>query len=332
MLLSIIIVSYNTKDLTQQSIEYAWKDAQRSQLLKDRTEILVIDNNSTDGSAEALKKVFGKEKHISILSSKKNLGFAAGNNAGIEKAQGEYIFLLNSDTMVQKGALETLVQTYKQHPVDEADAVLFSEKSYVDRVGIVAATLLNTDGTLQPQGGSLPSLVSIATHMFFLDDLPLIGSLFPSTQHTGFRQTEKLRYHTDNPKLIPRGWVGGTAVLIRRQVIEEIGNLDDSLFMYGEDVEFCLRAQNHHWDVVINPLAKVIHIGSASGSSSTALTKEFEAYVYIWSKHKPLWQMPLLKTLLWLGALLRVLVFTITRQPKRAEVYKKMVKSGFNTQ
>ncbi len=335
MTLTIIVVSYNTKDLTLQTIETAWKEAQSSSSLAKKTEIIIVDNDSKDGTVKAIRETF-KSKNIKVIANKHNKGFASANNQGIKVAKGKYIILLNSDTITQKGGLSTLVETIERYPIDESTANLASERGKIDRLGILAPTLLNPDGTLQPQGGDLPRISSLFNHMSFLDDLPIIGKFLPSTQHTGFRQSEQLRYHTNDTRLIKRGWVGGTAMMIRKEVIAEIGPLDDGIFMYGEDTEYCMRAAHHHWDVAIDPQAKITHFGQASSSSANAIKGEFKSYLYNWSKHKPLWQIPVVKGILKMGIILRVAVYyTIKPDQKKtsnlSRVTCRAIKFGLKT-
>lgn len=329
MTLTIIIVSYNTKKLTLQTIDTAWRNAQESKTLQRKTEIIVVDNNSQDGTVKAIKDRY-KSKNIKVIANKDNKGFAAANNQGIKIAKGKYVVLLNSDTIVQKGGLSTMVETFERYPIQERTANLSSEQGRIDRLGILAATLLNPDGTLQPQGGNLPTLLTLFSHMTLLDDLPIIGKLLPSNQHTGFRQSEKLRYHTNDTRLIKRGWVAGTVMMMRREVFDEIGLLDDNIFMYGEDIEFCIRAHKHHWDIAIDPQAKITHFGSASSTSANAVKGEFKSYTYIWSKHKPLWQIPLVKLLLKIGIALRVGIFTLTGDKERQQIYRNLLTEGIN--
>jgi GT2 family glycosyltransferase len=319
MLLSIIIVSYNTKSLTLQTIESALKDINQSKLLKNQTEIIVVDNNSTDDSVATLKK----QPEIKLIANSDNRGFAQANNQGIKIAHGKYVLLLNSDTIVQSGALENLVNTLEKNPPDETSANLSFNDRITDRLGILAASLLNPDGSPQPQGGSLPTLLTLANHMLMLDDLPIIGKLLASTQETG-RRFQPKRQHN----LIKKDWVGGTAVMIRQAVIQEIGDLDENIFMYGEDVEFCLRAKDHHWDIAELANAKIVHIGSASSTSSNAIKGELNSYLYIWSKHYPTWQLPLVKLLIRTGCYLRTLVFgTMKHDSARAKIYQEFLKT-----
>jgi len=162
--------------------------------------------------------------------------------------------------------------------------------------------------------------------MTLLDDLPFIGQWLPTTQKTGFSQRSSLRYKLEDSRVIQRDWVSAAALMVRREVFSEVGLLDENIFMYGEDMELCLRAKNHHWDVAIDPRAIVTHLGSASSSSTKAIEGEFAGYLYIWSKHKPLWQLPLVKVILKLGAFIRVILFgTIFRDQSRADAYKKIL-------
>ncbi len=323
MLLSVIIVSYNTSELTQQALQSVIDSVKNSSSLKDQTEIIIVDNRSTDGSVEVfrqLKKTASTK--IILIENDHNLGFSSANNQGIEQAQGAYILLLNSDTIVQPRALEELVDTFGKLPVQGSTAELATHQGEIDRLGILAATLLNPDETLQPQGGAFPTLISLASQMLMLDDLPVVGKWLPTTQYTG----RAIRQHQGQTKLVQQDWVGGTAMMIRREVIDEIGMLDKSIFMYGEDVEFCLRARQHHWDIAIDPKSKIIHFGSASSTSANAVQGELKGYLYIWSKHKSLWQLPIVRALIRLGCLCRWVVFgTIKRDQVRASVYKRLL-------
>lgn len=323
MILSIIVVSYNTRDITLQTLKSAIADLKQAALL-DQSEFFVVDNNSKDGSVAAVKTYLQQAKVAhTVIANQDNKGFGAANNQGIKKSAGKYIILLNSDTITQPGAFKILINTFENNPIDNLTAHLSSsDRQKSDRLGIIAPMLLNTDLTLQAQGGNFPSLLSLAAHLLFLDDLPIIGSLLPSTQHTG-RNTKMNKADT---KLTPIDWLGGTAMMIRKEVIDEIGLFDEAIFMYGEDIEYCLRAKNHHWDVAIQPKAKIIHLANASAGSENALTGELKGYIYLWSKFKPLWQRPLVKLLLWIGVLLRLVLFmTLAYNPRKAGIYSKIL-------
>ncbi|MFH2118345.1 MAG: glycosyltransferase family 2 protein [Candidatus Paceibacterota bacterium] len=324
LLLSIISVSYNTKEITLQTLKSAVADLKTSKLL-DKTEFFIVDNNSQDGSVEAVRKYFQKNKiKNTVIANKDNKGFASANNQAIKKSRGQFVILLNSDTITQPGAFKALIETFQDTPIDETTAHLssFADKK-TDRLGIIAPMLLNTDRTLQAQGGNFPTLFSLAVQMLFLDDLPFIGSFLPSTQHTG----RNVKMKKDETRLTSIDWLGGTAMMIRRQVIEEIGLLDDNIFMYGEDIEYCLRAKRHHWDIAIQPKAKIIHLANASAGSENALTGEIKGYVYLWSKFKPFWQRPFAKLILGLGVFLRMILFsTLAFNSRKAGIYARILK------
>ena len=324
MILSLITVSYNTKELTLQTLETAIKEINASKILKDQTEIFVVDNDSKDDSPKACEKLLKKLKfpHYKVFANHENLGFARANNQATEIAKGKYIILLNSDTITHKGGLSLLVEALEKSDIREETANLTSSGK-LDKLGIIAPTLLNPDGSIQNQGGSLPSLKTVAAQMLFLDDIPFFGRFFPSTQHTGMSDFAFTSYSEDNPKLISKDWVAGTAMMIRREVIDDIGMLDGNIFMYGEDQEYCMRARHHHWDIAIHPKAKITHFGCASSSSKNAIHGEFKGYLYIWKKHMPTWQLPILKTILWTGAFLRQVIYTLGGKKIPATIYKE---------
>jgi GT2 family glycosyltransferase len=289
MKLSIVIVSYNTKEMTGRAIN--------SLPLRSDIEILVIDNASTDGTSEMIRKRFPE---IDLIVNDKNLGFAKAVNQGIKKSRGEFVMLLNSDTQAKDNAIDELMDFMKSNP----------------SIGVASCQLLNPDGSIQPQGGYLPRLSNIAFWMLFIDDIPIIGkNLFPY----------QLRNRNTFLKERKMGWVGGTAMLIKRQVIEDIGYFDENLFMYGEDVEFCYRANNKGIKISVTPKAKIVHHGqqSSQGKSSAAILGEFKALKYIFKKHKPVWEYPILRLLLKIGALLRMFIFGILQGKETYAIYKK---------
>lgn len=305
MRVSIIIVSYNTKDLTLQALQSLFNSFSPDSSLKHAAEIIVVDNNSSDGSDSAIQKLAQTlTLPVRVIKNPKNTGFAEANNRAITEAKGEVIVLLNSDTLTQPGAIDQLYKTLTD-PDNE-------------HLGILAATLKNPDGSLQPQGGATPNLWTLANHLLLLDDIPILGKLLPSTQQTG------LRAQAATKKLQPQGWVAATAVAIKRAVIEEIGMLDENIFMYGEDVELCLRANHHHWLVAIEPEAEVVHLQAASSNKQNALLGELLGYKYIWAKHMPLWQRPVINLIISLGVRLRWWIFATIGRTEQARLYRHL--------
>jgi len=228
MILSIIIVSYNTKEILKDCLNSVFKSF-KDRKFANQTEVVVVDNHSIDGSVEFIKSF----QKIKLIENKENLGFAKANNQGIKKARGEYILLLNSDTLVKKGSLENLVK--------------FAE-SKVD-AGVVAPRLLNQDGTIQNSCYRLPTLIR-AFREFFLN------------QKGAF-----LKYTPDNDQPTVVEAVVGAAFLITPQAIKKAGLLDERYFMYFEDLDYCRRLARQGLKVYYLPQTAITHIHGASGKS-----------------------------------------------------------------
>lgn len=231
--LSIMIVNWNTKDLLADCLE-SLIDIRQS-----IREVIVVDNASTDGSAGMASAQF---PWVTLIDSPDNLGFAAGNNLALRHATGQTVLLLNPDTVVTKGAIERLWQVLAAFP----------------QVGIVGAQLLNADGSLQMSIGVFPSVWS---------ELPLIN--------------RRLRtVHRTFPVSTPQGeatvqsvdWVSGAALMMKREVIEAIGPLDESFWLYTEETDWCYRARAAGWDVLLVPQAHVYHLARAASRQRFVVT------------------------------------------------------------
>jgi hypothetical protein len=119
------------------------------------------------------------------------------------------------------------------------------------------------------------------------------------------------------------GWVGGTAMMVARPCLEEIGSFDPAIFMYGEDVDLCWRATQRHWDVAITSEAQVIHFGSASSSKKNAILGEIAGLVYLWEKHHSRAELRLLKLILRFGLHWRSLIFGILHRYGQQRIYRE---------
>lgn len=290
--LSVVVVTYNTKELTIKCLEAIYKSK-----CGFKFETILVDNASSDGTVEEVKKLF---KQVKVVVSEKNLGFAGGNNLGLGVAGGKYCLLLNSDAFVKEGALERLVN--------------LAEES---QLGITSAKLLNPDGSFQPNGGQPPSLLSNFVWISGLDDL-LPGWLG--------RYSYQMRNLVDYEKK-GVGWVSGTAMMISRRVIEKIGLLDEKLFMYGEDVEYCMRANENGFRVGWCRDALVVHLGGAS-SKQPKLSQwrgEFKGLKYIYLKHLGLGKYIILKSMLYPFILLRIIAFALIGKIDYSTTYAKII-------
>lgn len=272
--LSIIIVNYKTKKITTDCLESIKKSTD-----KITKEVIVVDNGSNDGSIEYLAKKFPQYQ---VYSSGGNVGFAQGNNFGVAKAKGKYVWLLNSDTILEKNTIDTLMKAVK-----------------TNNSLIASCRILNPNHTIQPQGGYLPTLGKVALWMLFIDDLPIINRLIKP-----YHQNLKSYFLSDqSPE-----WLAGTALLIQRDLYLKMQGLDKNIFMYAEDVDFCWRAKLKNIVVHYYCQPKLIHLGQASGSSQGAILGEYKGLKYLYQKHQPYWQYLVLRLLLKVGALLRLIL------------------------
>ena len=285
-ILSIIIVSYNTVDLTLNCIKSIYLDKGLKEI---PFEIIVVDNNSHDNSVQELKRL--KDKII-LIENKDNTGFGKANNQGIKIAKGNYILLLNSDTIILHSAISQSLDWLCSHP----------ESS------ICTAQLLNKDKSIQASGGFFPNLANVFTWCLSLDDLPLINKIIkPIHPHTPSFYTKDKFYLTDHRQ----DWVTGAFLLTRKNLLDKVGGFDESYFMYGEEVELCYRIQkitpsNQVW-YLIGP--QIIHLGGASATSRLdPILNEYRGILSFFKKHKPLWLYSVVRLLLKINALIRAII------------------------
>ncbi len=292
--LSVIIVNWNTKKLLENCLTSIYKFTKRVNF-----EVIVVDNNSTDGSQKMVENKFPKVK---LVANKNNLGFAKANNTGFRLAKGKYILLLNSDTYLIENSLQKLVE--------------FAANQ--ENLGGFAPQLLNSDKSIQQSIGFFPNLPQVFFWMSFIDDLPFGHLLKPyHVDHDSFYKTEQ---HID--------WATGAAFMLPKKVIEKAGELDEKIFMYGEDVEWCYRIKQAGFQIIYGPVTKIVHIGRGSSGrvSTRAFIGEFEGLKYFYSKHKSNPSLQILRILLKIGTLARILLFTILGRKETAHSYVETFK------
>lgn len=240
--LSIVIVNWNTHDLLAQCLEslVASPDLQISGLLNQpetrhhspvTIKVLVVDNASTDGSAAMIRARF---PWVRLVENRENVGFARANNQAIRESEGHYVLLLNPDTEVKSGALETLVRFADAHP----------------QVGAVGPRLVNPDGTLQSSCHPTPTLAGEVWRLFHLD------VLWPYARY------QMSAWDLDNPRRVDV--IQGACLLLRRAALDQIGFLDEDYFMYSEEVDLCHRLKRAGWSLYWVPEAQVVHYGGRS--------------------------------------------------------------------
>lgn len=282
-ILSIIIVSYNTAKITIDCLKSIHLDVKLFSQIP--TEIIVVDNNSTDDTIDQIKHL---KFPVTIIENKQNAGFGKANNQAAKIAQGNYLLLLNSDTLILHSAISQSLDWLSSHPESWG----------------CTAQLLNVDKSIQPSGGFFPNLLNILTWSLRLDDLPLVNSIIPPFHpHSPNFYTHEKFFITDHAQ----DWVTGAYMLIREPIYRQVKGFDDSYFMYGEELEMCARIHKLYPKMTCNYLVgpQIIHIGGASSKSKNSiLAREREGVFSFFKRHHPNWQLPIVKTLLAINKLL----------------------------
>ncbi len=226
--LSIIIVSWNVEKQLRPCLKSIY--ALQGRVANVETEVLVVDNASVDNTVAMINKEFPQ---IRLIANKENRGFAFANNQGIGLAQGSYVMLLNPDTEIVGDALFRMVDYLQQHP----------------EVGLLGPQLLNSDGTVQSSRRRFPTLATA-----FVESTVLQRNLSRSSILANFYVKDKPNDTTQEVD-----WLVGACLLVRKEVIDRVGMLDERFFMYLEEVDWCYRIKKAGWRVVYLPAAQVIH-------------------------------------------------------------------------
>ena len=225
IILTIIIVNWNNKNLLRNCL----KSIYNSQNYYNY-EIIVVDNNSEDGSVELIKNEF---PNVVLIENNKNLGFAKANNQAIKIARGNYILLLNNDTVV--------TNTYCFDRMIE-----LMEKN--SQIGILGCKLLYPDGTLQSCGESFPSVWGIfKSQILFAKTWKRFGKNKQGDNH--FKEID---------------FICGACLMTRKEILDQVGLFKEKYFMYGEDVEFCYRVHKAGYDIGVLTDESIIHLHSKS--------------------------------------------------------------------
>jgi GT2 family glycosyltransferase len=253
MQLSIIIVNWNTRDLLDQCL--ASVDQTAGEL---GIELIVVDNASNDGSSQMVRDQYPKVK---LVQNHENSGFARANNQGISESTGMYILLLNSDTVVKPGALQNLLEFMDVHP----------------EAGAASACLLNADGSLQYSCSPAPSLSREVQRMLH----------FPGVRPDGYYPMGG--WDRSQPREVEA--ILGACMLLRREVLSQVGLMDEDYFMYSEEVDLCYRIRQAGWRIYWVPQSQVIHFGGQSTrqASSEMFLRLYESkLIYFRKNYGPL--------------------------------------------
>lgn len=231
--LSVCIVNWNARELLRQCLRSVCSTADGI-----LCEVLVVDNASTDGSSEMVRR---EAPAARLFANEANAGFAAGSNLAIRSSTGRYVLLLNSDTVMMPGTLRAMMEFLDRHP----------------RAGVVGCKLLNPDGSVQLSYRKFPSLTWEYFRIILLSKVyrhikPLRGPLdavVHAESSGGCRSVD---------------WVSGACLMTRREVLDQVGLLDERFFMFCEEIDWCYRAKRAGWEIHYLPDACVIHYGGGS--------------------------------------------------------------------
>jgi len=274
MVLSIIIVNYNVKDFLEQALL-----SLRRALTQIPSEIIVVDNASVDGSLQMLKQRFPEVK---LIENNRNVGFSAANNQGIKIAAGEYIVLLNPDTVVQEDTFSKLLDFFAQNP------------------GASAATckILNPDGSF-----SIDCRHSVPTPLTAFWKMIGLNRLFPKSKIFG---KYNLTYLDEN-EVNQVEAVSGSFMMIKRAMVQKVGLLDEDFFMYCEDIDYCYRINQAGGKIFYVPDSQIIHYkGESTKKNNLDYVITFNRSLYLfYKKHYQQKYVYPLKWLILLGTVLR---------------------------
>ncbi|MDQ3076067.1 MAG: glycosyltransferase family 2 protein [bacterium] len=254
---SIIIVTYNAKEYT----DICLKKLLVSTLDED-IELVLFDNNSTDGVKNVINALAG-QKNIKVVLNDINLGFAKGNNEAIKYAKGEYIFLLNPDTEIDMANVRKLINFLNDNP----------------KVGVVGPKIYDSTGLVQESYGFDMTILS-----------EFLGKIFGSVyiQNLPIIRNIRMQYF-DKRELTTVGWIGGAALMMRNTLFKEIGGIDPYFFYSaGDMVDLCASVKKVGFDVVFYPHATMTHKGGASNVKDKvqALKSSLDGSLYFFKKHR----------------------------------------------
>ncbi|HEX7510460.1 MAG TPA: glycosyltransferase [Chitinivibrionales bacterium] len=251
-LISIVIVHFKVPDFLQRALR-----SLRQAQLYDRSEVIVVDNASQDGSKEL---ILGEFSEVQWIGLKSNIGFGKACNVGAQCARGAYILFLNPDTLISKNTLTESVRFLKEH----GDA------------GLMGPKILNSDGTLQVSCRRSFPTPSVAFYR-----LSGLSKLFPSSQRFG-------RYNLSflDPDTVSEvDAVSGSFMFMPLTLFQGIGGFDETFFMYGEDLDLCYRVKQQGCTVWYNPHTQIVHFkGRSSAKMSLHSKKAFYEAMLIFSR------------------------------------------------
>lgn len=248
---SIIIVNWNTRDLLAGCLRSVYDTVRDLSF-----EVLVVDNASSDGSAQMVRERFPL---VRLIENVENVGFAAANNLAMAQAQGRYILLLNSDASLPSGALDRLIAFADARP----------------RAGVVGVQLVNADGSFQAAWNRFPTPLTMLLEPWGIVQWVTRNPYYPSCPPGQAAHVQQC------------DWVGGACLLARAEAVAQVGLLDERFFMYSEEMDWCRRMRFAGWEIWYTPDVRVVHLGGGSAArfSYAQLSRLYRSKAVYAEKH-----------------------------------------------
>src|SRR3989338_5262766 len=286
--LSIVALSYNTKDLTLACLKSVVSQY-KQKLEKKEFEVIVVDNNSSDNSVAEISNLKSQVSNLIIIQNKENLCFGKGCNLGAKSAKGKYVLFLNSDTQVfDKGFLSMID---------------FLDKN--SNVAVLGGKLENNDGSIQRSCGKFYNLFNLL--------IMLLG-------------LERFGFLRSSPNKIQKvDWVSGACMMVRADIFEKLTGFDEKLFMYMEDMEICFRANKLGFVTYFYPNVKLKHKSLGSSNRTFAIINIYKGILYFYSRHKTHLEYLVAKLFLITKAGILILVGLLTFNSELRGRYQKAI-------
>ena len=271
-MITIIIVSFNSEDYLKNCIESIIKFP--PDLSENEYEVIIVDNNSTDGSATLIEKNYLKYSFVKLIKNDENMGFSYANNLAIKNSNSRYYLLLNSDTEVYENSINALIEFFEKRKKDNIN------------IGIAGPQIINSDGTVQLSCRRFPSFVNAAFYT-------ILAGIKPDNR---FSRKYKLM-DVDRSRPFEVDWVSGSAMMISDEAIKHTGMFDENYFMYVEDVDLCYRMWINKFKVYYYPHSKILHHigGSTNNDLMRSQIRMQKSVLYFYIKtYKKSWKIILI--------------------------------------
>ena len=275
-MITFISINYNTKQLAYQAIDSIIKSFDK----KDRYEIILVDNASTDGSKEFFTDLEKEIEKFKYIYNTKNYGFGKANNIGFQHANGEYIYILNTDTILHTKNIDEIIEKkFHQNP----------------EIGVLATKVLYEDGSLQPNVQSFSTLSTITMRLIKIGQLVRSSNVLLSLFKFLPIKTKIVKSYLENFNQ-ERGesfvdWASGCSLIFKREVYEKVNGFDENFFMYTEDEEICWRVHQQGYKILYTPDIVITHLEGKSNTNKKIneflLKEKIKSEFYYYKKHFP---------------------------------------------